>query len=626
MNNEKIPGTSRERTIPQDHEPEQTYALREIDALAVNYAVPWPSSGIPDGYAIVDETAPPSLGQPGKLYGAVYALAVNGKGEAIPKRIGGPIWVTSLTHSNTGKDWGMQIAFVDLNGGVKSHTCSRRLIHDRSGELIALLVSSGYEIVPGHEGQLLKFLGAWKPDARTICVSNLGWLDQSFGFMLPDGAIGTENIVFQPEKNVALNFGSDGSFVEWQEKVAGPASHHLLSRFALFCAFAAPLLKFSGLNSFGFQLFGNTSRGKTTAAQIAATVWGRGSDPAVDPNGSFIRRWNMTANAQEALAAASNDGLLVLDELGANTVKDASALIYNIFGGRGKEAMNADRSMRSARTWRMLLLSTGEIPVSQRLEEAGQSMRGGLAARFLDLRFRSTMTKREVEAIKQACGQQYGLVGPMFVRGLIEKFKDASRLQDCLRLSIDNWANALIAKRKLLPEQERAAKNFALIAVAGVWAINSKILPVTCGVLTDVKNIFDAWLSSDFALSDSMKGVLALRDFLFKHQESRFKPYPDNAEPSRIRLNLAGYYSAENSTFFLTKAGMKEATAGYDIEAVCKELVNLRLLGCYDGRYQKRISVDSRRPYVYAISERIFDLDSSVSNETDETSETEDAA
>jgi uncharacterized protein (DUF927 family) len=102
---------------------------------------------------------------------------------------------------------------------------------------------------------------------------------------------------------------------------------------------------------------------------VGASVWGCGADPADAPEAAFIRKWNSTANALEGLAAAHTDGVMILDELQSCAAKDFGSVIYNLFGGQGKSAMDASRNLKKQRAWRILSLSTGEISSKQKIEE-----------------------------------------------------------------------------------------------------------------------------------------------------------------------------------------------------------------------------------------------------------------
>jgi len=78
---------------------------------------------------------------------------------------------------------------------------------------------------------------------------------------------------------------------------------------AICAAFAAPLLSFTGRQSFGINLFGRAKAGKTTALLAGASVIGLGREADLPNCGA-------TAAAKGESARMFNDMLLPLNEVG----------------------------------------------------------------------------------------------------------------------------------------------------------------------------------------------------------------------------------------------------------------------------------------------------------------------
>ena len=172
------------------------------------------------------------------------------------------------------------------------------------------------------------------------------------------------------------------------------------------------------------NLFGQSSRGKTTCLQAAASVWGRGGTPG------FVRAWRATANGLEGAAAQSSDTVMVLDELGMVDARDAAQAFYGLANGAGKQRAGRDGSPREPKSWRVLFLSSGELPVEAKLSEApGRKARAGQLVRLLDVPadrgagfgvFDNGGPNGDAAAlaksIKLAAMSNYGTAGPAFVR------------------------------------------------------------------------------------------------------------------------------------------------------------------------------------------------------------------
>ena len=161
---------------------------------------------------------------------------------------------------------------------------------------------------------------------------------------------------------------------------------------ALSAAFAGPPLHLAGLEGGGLNLFGQSSRGKTTCLQAAASVWGRGATPG------YVRAWRATANGLEGAAAQSTDTFMVLDELGMVDSRDAAQALYGLANGQGKQRATRDGSAREPKSWRVLFLSSGELPVDAKLSETpGRKARAG---QLVDSR-RSSRPRRGIWRVRR---------------------------------------------------------------------------------------------------------------------------------------------------------------------------------------------------------------------------------
>ena len=147
----------------------------------------------------------------------------------------------------------------------------------------------------------------------------------------------------------------------------------LLPVLAISAALAGPLLHLAGQEGGGVNFFGQSSRGKTTLLQMAASVWGRGASPG------YVRAWRATANGLEGAAASASDTALILDELGQVEGREAAAALYSLSNGGGKVRAARDGAMREPKSWRVMVLSTGELPVEAKLVRGSRAQGAGRA-------------------------------------------------------------------------------------------------------------------------------------------------------------------------------------------------------------------------------------------------------
>lgn len=509
-------------------------------------------------------------------------------------RISGPIWVSARTRDPQGEEWGIFVQWIDPDGKEHKRAFPRDLLHDKRGiPLVQALSAGGLEVIPGCESFLVKYLGSFDVPQRLRAVAQLGWLSgDGLAYVLPDRVIDAGNgqvIVYQPERYspTAATMRQSGTLAQWQKHVGEACKGNPRLIFALCTAFAGPLLKLANMESGGFHLFGASSKGKTTALQCAGSVWGNGADPTTSDD-SYIGRWNTTGNALEATAAAHNDGLLILDELGTCSAQDFGKIIYDLFGGQGKSRLSKDALLKPRRSWRMFGLSSGEISVRQRIEKEKGTAHAGQLIRLIDIRVENNIivhthgkTSAEfVKKLKNDCARFYGCAGPEFLKLLVLEYSDLDNAVYEIRARVDEWcASAVDFERQVSGLHERGLQRFALAAVAGILASEWEILPIDSeDVDRAILEVARSWLDDAVSLSDGERGVRAVREFIEKHQYSRFA-FPKDSETTNIR-DCAGYRSGE--FFLFNDAGFKEACGEYDLSEVAEELRRRGLLGVDD--------------------------------------------
>ena len=130
--------------------------------------------------------------------------------------------------------------------------------------------------------------------------------------------------------------------------------------------------------------------------------------------------------------------MLILDELSVVEARDAAASFYGLANGSGKARAARDGSLREPKTWRVLILSTGEVPTETKLaEDRGRKARAGQLVRMLDIPADRNAgfgafdhggqdgdAGALAKAFKQAAISAYGTAGPEFVRRIIAEGAD----------------------------------------------------------------------------------------------------------------------------------------------------------------------------------------------------------
>ncbi len=392
-----------------------------------------------------------------------------------------------------------------------------------------------------------------------------------------------EGIIFQPEANSpsARTMTSKGTLEEWKENLIPLVKGRPYLITFLCAAFAGPLLKPTLHDSFGLHLFGRSTSGKTTAIQVAASVWGNATDPQAAPRASFVQTWHTTTNALEAICAAHNDTLLCLDEIGKCEDKNFKNTIYNVFGGTGKQAMNTDRNLKAMRTWRIVAVSSGEISSKSKLEESGATVRAGQQIRLMDIPIIGSIVDNASEAtkLKHACSNFHGTAGTEFIKRLIVKYPTFDALTILFREALDHEAKKM--PKGDSQEKERAMKHFALLKVAGVSAKTLLGLDIEYEEISSaVDTVATAWLNNSGDLTEDERAVNQVLAFISQHKHQRFKWI--NTDKSNNPVNMCGYWQKSTNRYFFTESGFEEACKGFEKRDVLRALKSRGILVCRD--------------------------------------------
>jgi putative DNA primase/helicase len=545
-------------------------------------------------------------------------------------KLSGPAWIAGHTRNRRGGSWGHVVRWIDRDGNEHEQAIPASRLHEQAPTLAAELANEGLMIVPQRERILVSYLGSFNPTRRVESVSRLGWLDDPKGalaFVLPTEVITSgdaEDIKFQPERfaPTSSSMRAAGASSDWQERVAGRCQGNPLLTFALCAGFTGPLLHPLGLDSGGFHLFGTTSRGKTTALQVAVSVFGNGADPAHAGKDSMTRRWNTTANGAEGLAATHNDNLLALDELGTCSARDYSALLYMLTGGQGKAAMDANRNLKAMRAWRVLILSTGEISTRTKISE-DRTPRGGQQVRLLDIRVpddgavadsHGLSAAEFIDELKQACASCYGTAGPAFVRALVKNFRTTENFVQAAH-GIFDLLRKRIEVQQATPEQRRAVDRIAAVATAGLIASHLEIIKLGReDIVAACVFVRDLWVRDEASMADAVHGAQAVRDFALKNR-ARFAVLTESQQTTILEtrvLNQAGYWDSKNKLFLFIGEAFQEACSGFDPKTVARELDRRGLLlRGESNRLTKKFAIPGlgERVRLYAVRAEVAELD-----------------
>ncbi|RPD87080.1 DUF927 domain-containing protein [Neisseria weixii] len=411
-------------------------------------------------------------------------------------------------------------------------------------------------------------------------------------YLLPNGEAihhGKEapRIIYNGDTSQAAAYTPAGTLEAWQQQIARYAAGNSRLCLALGTALAAPLLSLLGEESGGFHLYGDSSDGKTTAARVALSVWGRPSES--------IMTWQGTALAFNNTAAARNDGLLVLDEISQAAPKVIGNTVYSLMNGVNKAQGAKDGGNRALTRWRVLMLSTGEKTPSSILK-ADNDWNAGQATRLPNIRAAAQYGIYDTlhgftdgallsEHLQEAAEQHHGHAGRAFIR------------------LTDQTAPAAVKERiaaftATLPElsgqARRVARRFALVAAALEMAAPVTGLPAGVG-MAGVKQCFDEWLATN--------GTGKYEDEKIKEQTSDFMQRFGQSVRFTDWNSTIGSSTDRNHAGWIKRGGQKEADEYWIIPAVFIDEIcgsfdrNKVCRVLYDANWLKRNEKENRFTY-----------------------------
>ncbi|EAX3722625.1 DUF927 domain-containing protein [Salmonella enterica] len=437
-------------------------------------------------------------------------------------------------------------------------------------------------------------------------VHATGW--QSGAYIMPDGEIiGTPShpVLFSGRTSAAAGYTIRGTTESWRNSVARLANGNYAMMTAVAAALAAPLIALSGADGFGIHFYEQSSAGKTTTANVASSLYG---------NPDLLRlTWYGTALGLANEAAAHNDGLMPLDEVGQGAdVMSVSQSAYALFNGVGKLQGAKEGGNRDLKRWRTVAISTGEMDLETFIAAAGRKAKAGQLVRLLNIplskaiRFHEYQNgKQHADALKDAYQQHHGTAGREWIKWLVDHQQHAI---DTVRECEARW-------RSLIPadygeQVHRVGARFAILEAA--LLLGEVITGWNVQTCRDaIQHSYNAWLR-DFGTGNKehQQIIEQTEAFLNAYGLSRFAPFPYSPADLPIR-DLAGYRQRgehdENPMIFYTFPATfeKEIAAGFNSKLFAEVLKNAGMLTPpTSGRGYQRKSprIQGRQINVYVLN------------------------
>ena len=520
-----------------------------------------------------------------------------------------PFEIVGRVRDPKSESWAWLLCWKDGDNREHEYAVLDSVLHGDVSALCATLATRGLKIATGPNRTFLtQYLNTRKDGDRVTIVPRTGWhaVDGKKVFALPGEGIGIDGRIILAAEVTASHYASSGTLEEWKDSVAKLAQAHGRARFAIASAFVSPLLMLIGADGGGINLKGPSSIGKTTLLAAAASVWGRGDERG------FIRTWRGTGNGIEAAATQFSDTFLPLDEIGVASTHEVGNVIYSIAGGVGKQRANRDGSAKLPNTWRIFILSTGEISMADKIREAGKRARAGQEIRILDFNGDAGKglgvfdtgedSEQLARNLRQASITFYGTAGPAFIKAIIAKTDDVAAIA---QESLDTFREQVAADVQS-GQVLRAANRIGLVAVAGELAIRLGVLPWPTGSVNEAAaDIFQDWQvergGNDPA--EVRRAIEQIKGILERYGDSRFDPPNLDADTRPVPDRLGYIHGAgdDRQWWVLPQVWRDTFCEGFDAADTAKAFVERGLLlPDHEGRSLRpvRINGQTRRAYV----------------------------
>ncbi|MBB2158473.1 DUF927 domain-containing protein [Gluconacetobacter diazotrophicus] len=519
--------------------------------------------------------------------------------------------------------------------------------------LLADLSARELSFFPSQSNNLRDFLGTVSCRRSLRLVDKFGWDVSNDGartFILPGGEViaprsGAGTVIYKNERvyveDLVAAYAPAGSLSGWQEHIAQRALGNDLLVMSICMALTSPLLALAGLPGGAIHVYGASSKGKTTVAQVGASVLG---------GGRVMKKWRATDNAMEGVAEQANDVGLFLDETTNADGKTIGSVVYMLADGEGKGRSTRTGDAKIAKTFNLIFMSTGEYDLETTIRMGGGTMTGGQDVRMVSILadagrdmgafgdiHDSDTPDAFSKTLKDAVTRHHGTAGRHFISSLIENVQghdSAAEFKDIVN-QMRSYFMANYVPAGLTGQVGRVADSFATIAAAGEIAIDFGTLPWPRDtVMAAMGAIFKSWLDARGGdqSREEINAIKSVRLFLETYGNSRFESLeraktaigggPDgNAddfvsgvrdrvgfrEPTRVPGSPETFYD-----YIITKEAWEQVICkGLDYKRTAKTLKEAGVLRCQGRGFTTKRTLPgmTKQGHCYVITHDIFALD-----------------
>jgi len=522
----------------------------------------------------------------------VYKLHLDAQG----KEVEDPTWICpylKVTHQVSDKkdgSWSKVFTFYDPNDHLKTVVIPNELLAGDGKELREKLADAGFSVIPqkGFREAFNVYIHFSNPKEFATGVKKVGWCDEGV-YVLPDKIYGdTEGKYIQqiaPHHTPTIEV--KGDLRGWQENIAKYARGNSRLVMAITTPLVAPFLTPLQIDGHIFNLYGNSSIGKSSALAAACSV-----------TGFEMNNFLNTNNSMESVMVSHNDGCMVVDELGLANPDKIGNFVYMVVNGKTKGRANQKGDRIEPTAFKNNGIVSAETTLEGKMGETGNKATAGQEVRFVDIPadagcgfgiFEDThgMPPEQLsDHFRQASARYKGVA----FNALLDYITPYSRndIAKSLRRDIEAFKAIHLEalKHKTVSGQvHRVLTYFAVHAAVGELCIQRGILPWEAGTVTNAYGaIFKEWLSNRGSTGESreLRGVIDNINKLCQQQISRFDFEEHNGVKYATSHSRAGVMkkneAGEMVYCVFPKVFQDEVMGGKDEKVIMPELIKRGLL------------------------------------------------
>lgn len=400
--------------------------------------------------------------------------------------------------------------------GVWRRVSAARSALAEARKLVAALTEVGVPITAATAAGLVKFLGDFEKVNRekipvTCFAEQMGWKGGGRAFVMGNEIFGDKRgiVFYSKDSDVKVLAGGlkiCGTLEGWQKNIRTSTANRPKLAFNIAAGIVPMIQNIINCTNFDVDKSGRSSQGKTAGDRVALSTYG---DPKI-----LLRSTNLTKYAAENYAYAFCDLPIILDD--THALAQTGDLVYLLVNGIGKGRGAKNGGNQRTKTWRTVILSSGEAP----LEMAAAWT--GLRGRIITLRnLWGQTTGAEVRAAVAGASEHYGHTAPEVVKYLIQHRESWSKFRQKYR----ELVNLLAGYCRGVEVAERRCEYFAAVLFAASLADalfelgwNSKEIFTGGKVSGFFGQIFNEVVMTNSGFTTGKAGMDVIRDWIFANK------------------------------------------------------------------------------------------------------------